>query len=286
MITAAIYARVSSDKQKEEHTIASQTAALIAFAQENGYSVPPEWVFEDEGYSGASLVRPGLEKIRDLAAEGQIEAVLIHSPDRLSRKYAYQVLLIEEFAKSGVEAVFLKSPQAETPEDRLLLQFQGMIAEYERAQILERSRRGKRHKAKQGNVSILSGAPYGYRYVRKTDQAAAYYEIIETEAQVVRQVYERYTVQGQSIGEITKWLNGLGVPTRLGAKRWERSTVWAMLRNPAYRGVACYGKTQAAKRQRITRPLRLRGGTVSRDLADEVADLACPLRVHPVCGLV
>jgi site-specific DNA recombinase len=268
MKTAAIYARVSLDKQKEEHTIASQTAGLIAFAQSNGYSVPPEWVFEDEGYSGASLVRPGLEKIRDLAAEGQIEAVLIHSPDRLSRKYAYQVLLIEEFSKSGVEAVFLKAPQAETAEDRLLLQFQGMIAEYERAQILERSRRGKRHKAKQGNVSILSGAPYGYRYVRKTDQAAAYYEIAEAEAQVVRQVYERYTVQGQSIGEITRQLNELGTPTRLGGKRWERSTVWAILRNPAYRGAACYGKTQLAKRQRITRPLRQRGGISTRESAN------------------
>jgi site-specific DNA recombinase len=267
MKTAAIYARVSSDRQKEEHTIASQTAALIAFAKDNGYSVPPEWVFEDEGYSGASLVRPGLEKIRDLAAEGQIEAVLIHSPDRLSRKYAYQVLLIEEFSRSGVEAVFLKAPQAETPEDRLLLQFQGMIAEYERAQILERSRRGKRHKAKQGTVSVLSGAPYGYRYVRKSDQTAAYYEIVETEAQVVREVYERYTAQGLSIGEITQWLNELGTPTRLRAGRWERSTVWAMLRNPAYGGAACYGKTQLAKRQRITRPLRLRGGIATRESA-------------------
>lgn len=173
MKTAAIYARVSSDKQKEEHTIASQTVGLIAFAGNNGYSVPHEWVFEDEGYSGASLVRPGLERIRDLAAEGQIEAVLVHSPDRLSRKYAYQVLLIEEFSRCGVETVFLKSPRTETPEDQLLLQFQGMIAEYERAQILERSRRGKRHKARQGNVSVLSGAPYGYRYVCKSDQAAA-----------------------------------------------------------------------------------------------------------------
>ena len=267
MKTAAIYARVSSDKQKEEHTIASQTAGLIEFAQNNGYSVPPEWVFEDDGYMGASLVRPGLEKIRDLAAEGYIEAVLIHSPDRLSRKYAYQVLLIEEFSKSGVETVFLKAPRTETPEDQLVVQFQGMIAEYERAQILERSRRGKRHKAKQGNVSVLSGAPYGYRYVRKSDQTAAYYEIIDAEAQVVRMVYERYTVQGMSIGEITKLLNELGTPTRLRAGRWERSTVWAMLRNPAYRGVACYGKTQLAKRRRITRPLRLRGGVASRESA-------------------
>ena len=84
---------MSSDRQKENHTIASQTAALIEYAQKNGYSVPPEWVFQDEGYSGAILVRPGLERLRDLAAEGQIDAALVYSPDRLSRKYAYQILL-------------------------------------------------------------------------------------------------------------------------------------------------------------------------------------------------
>src|ERR1035437_4578231 len=98
---AAIYARVSSDRQKENHTIASQTAALIEYAQKNGYGVPPEWVFQDEGYSGAILVRPGLEALRDLAAEGQIAAVLVYSPDRLSRKYAYQVLLSEELSCCG-----------------------------------------------------------------------------------------------------------------------------------------------------------------------------------------
>jgi predicted site-specific integrase-resolvase len=145
MKAAAIYARVSSDKQKEEKTIASQTAALTEFARKEGYDVPREWIFEDEGFSGASLVRPGLERLRDLAAEGQLEAILVYSPDRLSRKYAYQILLTEEFARSGVETVFVKAPKSDTPEDQLLLQFQGMIAEYERAQILERSRRGERH---------------------------------------------------------------------------------------------------------------------------------------------
>ncbi len=153
MKNAAIYARVSSAQQKEEHTIASQTAALITFAQEQGYHVPREWIFEDEGFSGANLQRPGLEQIRDLAAEGQLQAVLVYSPDRLSRKYAYQVLLLEEFARHGVEAAFVKAPQGHSPEDQLLVQFQGMIAEYERAQILERSRRGKRHHARQGHVS-------------------------------------------------------------------------------------------------------------------------------------
>ena len=267
MPIAAIYARVSSDKQREEGTIASQTAALIGFARSHGYQVPTEWVFEDEGYSGASLVRPGLERVRDLAAEGQIEAVLVYAPDRLSRKYAYQILLIEELARHGVDTVFVKAPQTATAEDQLLVQFQGMIAEYERAQILERSRRGKRHRARQGQVNVLSGAPYGYRYVRKSDDAAARYEIIHAEADIVRVVYNQYVGTGMSIGAITRQLNERGVPTRKQISRWERTTVWAILRNPAYKGTACFGKTETAPRQRITRSLRLRGGVGARDSA-------------------
>ena len=268
MKIAAIYARVSSDQQKEEKTIASQTAALIEFARQENYQVPDEWVFEDEGYSGANLIRPGLERIRDLAAEGQIQAVLALSPDRLSRKYAYQVLLIEELARHGVEMVFIKAPHSGTPEDQLLIQFQGMIAEYERAQILERSRRGKRHRAKQGEVSVLSGAPYGYRYIRKTDESAAYYEIIETEADVVRKIFNLYAVEGLSIGAISRQLTELGLPTRKQKPRWERSVIWAILRNPAYQGRACFGKTAITARQRITRPLRLRGGLATRNSAN------------------
>jgi len=268
MKIAAIYARVSSDQQKEEKTIASQTAALVEYAHSEGYSVPAEWIFQDEGYSGASLVRPGLECVRDLAAEGQIQALLVLSPDRLSRKYAYQVLLIEELARNGVQVVFIKAPQSDTPEDQLLLQFQGMIAEYERAQILERSRRGKLHRARQGEVSVLGGAPYGYRYVRKTDERAGYYEVIEAEAQVVRAAYEWYTVEGLSIGDVTRRLNERGVPTKKHGAKWERSTVWAMLRNPAYKGVACFGKTKAAGRQRTNnRTLRQRGGLPNRNSA-------------------
>jgi len=265
---AAIYARVSSDRQKENHTIASQTAALLEYAQTHRYTVPPEWVLQDEGYSGAVLVRPGLEALRDLAAEGQITAALVYSPDRLSRKYAYQVLLAEELSRCGVELIFLKSPAGATPEDQLLVQFQGMIAEYERAQIAERSRRGKRHKAQQGSVNVLSGAPYGYRYVKKSDTSAAYYEVIEAEAQVVRRVFEAYTQQGLSINAIARGLNERQVPTRTAKTRWERSTVWGMLRNPAYQGKACYGKTELRPRQRITRPLRQRRGWPSRNSAN------------------
>jgi DNA invertase Pin-like site-specific DNA recombinase len=199
---AALYARVSSDRQKENHTMGSQVAALRQFADTNGYLVPLEWQFQDDGYSGATLVRPGLEALRDLAATGEIQAVLVYSPDRLSRKYAYQVLLAEELARCGVELIFLRAPSGATAEDQLLVQFQGMIAEYERAQIAERSRRGKRHRAQQGSINVLSGAPYGYRYVKKTDTSAAYYEVVETEAEVVRLIFDAYTRQGLSLGAI------------------------------------------------------------------------------------
>src|ERR1700688_4563606 len=157
MRMAAIYARVSSEQQREANTIASQTASLIEFAQGHDLEVPKEWIFEDEGYSGATLERPGLERIRDLAAEGQIQVVLAYAPDRLSRKYAYQILLIEELARHGVETRFVQAPQSATAEDQLLVQFQGMIAEYERAQILDGSRRGKRHRARPGGTSVLAG---------------------------------------------------------------------------------------------------------------------------------
>ncbi len=259
MRTAAIYARVSSDHQREANTIASQTALLIEFAGAHDLEVPKQWVFEDDGYSGASLERPGLERVRDLAAEGQIQVVLVYAPDRL--RYAYQILLIEELARNGVETLFIKAPQGDSAEDQLLVQFQGMIAEYERAQILERSRRDKWHRAHLGEVSVMSGAPYGYRYIRKTNDAPAAYAVVEAEARVVQRIYDMYTVEGISIGEITRPINTEGIPTRKVSARWERSTVWAVLRNSAYRGLACFGKTRTSSRTRVIRPLRGRGVT-------------------------
>jgi site-specific DNA recombinase len=115
---------------------------------------------------------------------------------------------------------------------------------------------------------VLSGAPYGYRYVKKSDTAAAYYEVVKSEAAVVRLVYEVYTQQGLSINAIARMLNERQIPTRTETTRWERSTVWRLLRNPAYRGRACYGKTELRPRQRITRPLRQRNGLASRDSAN------------------
>jgi site-specific DNA recombinase len=259
MQTAAIYARVSSERQKEEHTVESQIESLLDYSRNNGYTVPCEWKFIDEGFSGGNLVRPALESLRDEAASGHLETVIIHSPDRLSRKYAHQALLIEELSRHGVNVIFIKSVQGTTPEEQLLLQFQGMIAEYERAQIVERSRRGKLHKARNGDISVLSGAPYGYNYIKKTDTTNAYYVIIKQEAEVICKIFALYTLQNYSINKIAQHLNNQGIPTRKNS-HWERSTVWGILKNPAYKGTACFGKTEQCERKRITKPLREKGG--------------------------
>jgi site-specific DNA recombinase len=240
---AAIYARVSSERQRQEQTIASQTAALRELAEQRGLVVRDELVFEDDGFSGANLQRPALEQLRDRAFDGCFEVVLCHAPDRLARRYAYQVLLLEELARSGIEVMFAKEPERSgSPEDELLRQFQGMIAEYERAQIAERCRRGKLHRARAGAVSVLSNAPYGYRYVKRTEHADAFYEIDELEAPIVREIFDRYVERRESIVQIGRVLGEQGVPTRSGTRNWGSSTIWAILRNPAYTGQAAYGR--------------------------------------------
>src|ERR671939_248191 len=143
---AAIYARVSSDQQVERQTIGSQIGDLLARAAADGYEVGEEFRFLDDGHSGASLIRPALERLRDLVAISAIDLVYVHAPDRLARSYAHQAVLVEEFARAGAQIVFLNRPIGHSPEDNLLLQLQGMFAEYERARMLERSRRGKRRR--------------------------------------------------------------------------------------------------------------------------------------------
>lgn len=152
----ALSARVSSEQQASAHTIARQIAALRERIAAEGDRLPADHEFLDDGYSGATLVRPGRERLRDLVASGGVDRLYVHSPDRLARTYADQVLLIDEFQRSGVEVVCLNRELGRTPEDDLLLQVQGLVAEYERAKILERSRRGKRHAARTGSVNERS----------------------------------------------------------------------------------------------------------------------------------
>jgi site-specific DNA recombinase len=268
---AAIYARVSSERQRQDETIQSQTVGLRELAAERGLLITEDLVFEDEGFSGATLTRPALERLRDRAAEGCFEVLLCYSPDRLARRYAYQVLLLEEFGRVGVEVVFAKEPeQGTTAEDELLRQVRGVIAEYERAQIRERTRRGKLHRARTGHQAVLSCAPYGYRYVKNTEHSEGFWEIDPAQAEIVREVFDRYVSEDVSIGELARWLTERGVPTRTGKAVWDRSTVWGMLRNTAYRGQAAFGKTKTLERHgKPTRTTRARGERHGRRPARE-----------------
>jgi site-specific DNA recombinase len=153
---AAIDARVSSDQQAEANTIASQVEALEERLERDGLPLEQELRFLDDGCSGTTLVRPAMERLRAAAAEGAIDRLYVHSPDRLARRYAYQVLLVDELRRCGVELIFLNRPLGRSPEDDLLLQVQGVIAEYERTKILERSRRGKLHAGRRGTTSSRS----------------------------------------------------------------------------------------------------------------------------------
>ena len=244
MKQAAMYVRVSTRQQQEGATIESQKASLLQHAREKGFDINPEWVFEDNGVSGSKLARPALDRLRDFASEGILGHIFVMSPDRLSRKYAYQAILMDEFKANGVNIHFQNSNDPITATDHLLLQMQGMFAEYERAQITERSRRGKKHKAKNGAVSVLSRASYGYRYIRDVEGIASSFEINDREASVVQTIFELYVRKRFSIMKIKQHLSEHNVRSPTGNAEWTSSTIGGILRNSAYRGVAYFGKRE------------------------------------------
>jgi len=255
-VRAAIYARVSCEQQAQQSTIDSQIVALKDRIQADGLALDVELCFADDGYSGSTLVRPALERLRDTAWAGGFTRLYVHSPDRLARKYAWQVLLLEELQRSGVELVFLNRTIGVSPEEDLLLQMQGMIAEYERAKIMERSRRGKRHAARRGSVSVLCGAPYGYKYISKhAGGGQAQYQIVFEEARIVKQIFEWVGVERLSLREVERRLRKQGIPSAKRT-RWHQETIHKLLVNPAYKGEAVFGKTRVGDRRPPLRPRR------------------------------
>lgn len=264
-LRVAIYARVSSDQQAQEQTIESQISALRKRVAEEGHALEDERCFLDNGVSGSTLKRPALERLRDQAYLGGFQKLYVHSPDRLARRYAYQVLLIDELQKAGVTIEFLNRPLGVGPEDNLLLQMQGMFAEYERAKILERSRRGKRHAASRGAVSVLGAAPYGYRYVAKpSGGGVAAYEIDPPAAAIIQRIFEWVGRDRLSLGEAQHRLKDEGIPAPKGSNWWNRSSLWNMLKNPAYQGSAAFGKTLLGPRRPQLRPARGQSKTPRR----------------------
>jgi site-specific DNA recombinase len=249
----AIYARVSTERQEREQTIDSQLAVLRTWAVEHGHTLEPEHVYADEGYSGSRLDRPGLDRLRDAAREAEFVAVAVLSPDRLARRYAYQVLLIEELRRVGCQVVFLLHPISEDPNDQLLLQIQGAVAEYERAVLGERFRRGRLQRARAGQYLAGGHAPYGYRYIRKREGLPGHLVIDEAEAEVVRALYQWLVDEQLSLRQILGRLNFGSWRPRSGSRRWSSSLVHHILSDPIYTGIAY------ANRYRAVPPKKPRG---------------------------
>ena len=237
----AIYARVSTESQEARGTIGSQLEVLRKRVATEGHELVAEYC--DDGCSGARLDRPGLDQLRDAAEAGQLDAVWCLSPDRLARMYAYQVMVLDELSRHGVSVLFHDTPPLnDDPQCHLLTQVQGVIAEYERAKIAERYRRGKLWRARAGEV-VAWKCSYGYRRIRRCAEHAAHLEVYEPEAVIVRRIFRDYVQSNVSIRQITWHLNQDGVASPSGKAIWGPSTIGRLLRNEAYVGRVYYNRT-------------------------------------------
>jgi len=241
----ALYARVSTLTQQQEGTVASQVQSLRLYIRQQGWSLLPTHEYIDEGVSGARLDRPALDRLRDCAQRGEFDAVVVLSPDRLARNYAHQWLLIEELEKHQVQWLFLQNPFGDSPQGKLLTQMQGMMAEYERAQIHERTRRGRLEKARRGEFIPWAYQCYGYRYVPKRPGCGPQVVIDPDAAAVVRQLYHAVVEEQLSCRQLTKRLNASHLPTPSGKNQvWQAGTVRNILTNRVYTGQARYNHRQ------------------------------------------
>jgi len=247
----SLYARVSSQRQADEATIQSQLFDIDTRLNRENLSIPESYRFIDDGYSGETLVRPDLERLRDCVSSSMIDRIFIHSPDRLARAFAHQAILLEEFSQYAVEVVFLNEEGLpNTPERRLLTQMQGMIAEYEREKILERTRRGRRYAAIAGRMSVFAGAPYGYHYISKHQgDGVARWEVNPEESEHVRLMFEMVSQRRATLSAVCREFEKRGIRTRTGKARWDRATIRGILINPAYFGEARFGKQHLEPRK-------------------------------------
>ena len=268
----AIYVRVSTLRQQRAQTIEQQLDRLQAHVVTQGWSLADEHIFRDDGYSGAKLNRPGLDSLRDRAAMAEFELVLITAPDRLARKYVHQMLLLEELESHGCRVEFLDRPMSDDPHDQLVLQIRGAVAEYERALIADRMRRGRLAKLRAGQLLPWTKALYGYILDAEHPRDPARVQVSPVEAAIVRQIFAWYTDPEEklSLYAIAKRLSDQGIPTPSGGQRWNVSSIREMLKNPAYTGTAYANRTRPVPaRQRKSALLPVGPGTSKRPTPEE-----------------
>lgn len=238
----AVYVRVSTRHQAQDQTIEQQLERLRAHIQSQGGVLQEENIFRDDGFSGTTLKRPGLDRLRDRASGAAFDRILLSSPDRLARKYVHQVLLIEELQSKGCQVEFLDRPMSQDPHDQLLLQIRGAVAEYERTLIIERMRRGRLSKYRAGVLLPWTRPPYGYRPhpERPRDPAGVRLEL--PEAAIVAEIFAEYLTPGMGLIKVAKHLYAQGIPSPTGKARWGLATLRGLLMNPAYTGQVYAGR--------------------------------------------
>jgi site-specific DNA recombinase len=267
----AVYARVSTLRQAQQQTIDQQLERLSAHMQTQGWELPDTNIFRDDGYSGSTLNRPGLDQLRDRVRAVELDRVLITAPDRLARSYVQQAILLDEFKQYGCQIEFLDRPMSDDPNDQLLLQIRGAVAEYERTLIGERMRRGRQMKYRAGLLLPWTRAPYGYRVDHERPRDPQGVSVVEAEAVHVQDMFNWYLEEGHSLMGLTKRLQNPGVISPDGNPRWNTATVRGILTNPVYTGQVFAGRSRpvaARMRQSALRPVGRTKSTCKRTLPE------------------
>ncbi|WP_437660371.1 recombinase family protein [Sorangium sp. So ce1182] len=248
-MTMGMYARVSTGRQEQERTIESQVAAIDQHVAAMGATIDPKHRYLDDGWSGETLRRPGLDALRDAVAQEHLDAVVMYDADRLARRFVDQQVVLDELARKGVELIFVHGGVARTDEERMALSMRGVFAEYERAKILDRTRRGMLHRARSGAPPGWANPPYGYRYLPGARHEAGTVLVEECEASVVRQIFAWVGCEGLPLRQVAQRLEQQGVASRSG-RLWKTSTLGGLVRNRVYVGCAHHQKYEAVEPRR------------------------------------
>src|SRR3954451_4024215 len=255
-MTVAVYVRVSTQRQAQAQTIQQQLERLRAHLRGRGEELPTEAIFRDDGYSGATLNRPGLDRLRDAARAGEVDRVLVTDPDRLARNYVQLMVLLEELERAGCEVAFLDRPMGRDPQDQLLLQIRGAVAEYERTLIAERMRRGRQAKLRSGHLLPWTRAPYGYRLHPERPRDPMLLTVDEVQAAILQELFHAYANGGVSLYKLAVDLTQRHVLSPTGCAHWTASSLRLILSNPCYTGTAYSNRTRRRAATRRKSPLQ------------------------------
>jgi site-specific DNA recombinase len=279
---AALYVRVSTDRQQQAQTIEQQVAQLQAYVAAHAeWIVAAEHVFRDDGYSGARLDRPGLDALRDHAARAAFDVVLVTAPDRLARNFVHQMVIMEELGRRGVRVVFCDRPWSDDPHEQLVTQIRGAVAEYERTLIADRMRRGRLARLRSGQLLPWTRAPYGYRLHPERPRDPAAVQVDPVAAAVVQELFAAYAAGGVTLHALAAQLTTRGVPTPTGKPIWRSTTIRNLLTNPAYKGQAASGRlrTTPARRHKSALEPVGRGMSTRAHSSEEWITVAVPALV-------